>query len=75
MDWSFVVFMMNTNPKPKKVATLPSQPVKQATLQFESRETDRRIPEEKKSGCVALLRELIEAVVSHPQPQAGGPND
>jgi hypothetical protein len=38
-------------------------------------ETERRIPEEKKSGCVALLRELIEAVVSHSNPQAGGPND
>ncbi len=69
------MFVMNTNPIPKKVATLTWQQAKQATLQFESRETERRIPEEKKSGCVALLRELIEAVVSHSNPQAGGPND
>jgi hypothetical protein len=66
---------MNTNPNPKKVATLTSQQQRQAILQFESREADRRIPEEKKSGCVALLRELIEAVAAHPKPQAGGPND
>ena len=69
------MFVMNTNPNPKKVATLPSQQQRQATLQFESREIERRIPEEKTSGCVTLLRELIEAVVSHPKPQAGGPND
>jgi hypothetical protein len=66
---------MNTNPNPKKVATLTSQQQRQAILQFESRETDRRIPEEKKSGCVALLRELIEVVASHPKHQAGGQND
>jgi hypothetical protein len=66
---------MNTNPNPKKVATLTSQQQRQAILQFDSREADGRIPEEKKSECVVLLRELIEVVGSHPRHQAGGPND
>ena len=70
------MFVMNTNPKPKNVATLTSQQQqRQAILQFESRETDRRLPEEKKSECVVLLRELIEVVASHLRHQAGGPND
>lgn len=69
------MFMMNINHNPKKVATLMSQEARQAILQFESRETEQWIPEEKRAGCVALLRELIEAVASQTNPQAGGPND
>jgi hypothetical protein len=64
---------MNTHANPKKHAALTRQS-RQSILPLESAEIGQRIPEERKSECIALLRELIEAVAS-PKPQAGGAND
>jgi hypothetical protein len=65
---------MNTNPNPKKTTAAMPPPSRQSLLPLESAEVGKRIPEERKSECIALLRELIEAVAS-PKRHAGGPND
>jgi hypothetical protein len=65
---------MNALPKPKKSATCASQSI-QATLQFESAESNKRVPDEKSSEFVVLIRELIEAVVARPQNKDGGRHD
>jgi hypothetical protein len=41
---------------------------------LENAEIGQRMPEERKPECIALLRELIEAVGA-PKPQPGGPNE
>jgi hypothetical protein len=61
----------HTNPK-KKAALMPQS--NQSTLQLESAEIGQRILEERRTECIALLRELIEAVGT-PKPQPGGPNE
>ena len=66
--------VMKALPKPKSSATSRSQS-NQATLQFESAESSQRVPEEKRSELVGLMRELIEAVVVRPQNQDGGRHD
>jgi hypothetical protein len=43
-------------------------------LRFEHLEHSSRIPDEKKVECIALFRELLEAV-SHHQVKAGGSHD
>jgi hypothetical protein len=65
---------MNANLNPTTVATSKLQPI-QTSLPFEKAEVDQRIPAEKKPECVALIRELIEAVAQCPKPQAGGANE
>ena len=66
--------VMNALPKPKESATGQSQSM-QATLQFESAESNKRVPDEKRSEFVGLIQELIEAVVVHPQNKDGGGHD
>lgn len=51
-----------------------SQPT-QTIFRFDKSELDGRIPEKKRAQCVAVLCDLIEAVVSHPNTKAGGSND
>jgi len=68
------VWVMNTHANPKKHAALTPRQSRQSILPLESAEIGQRIPEERKSECIALLRELIEAVASQ-KPQAGGAND
>jgi hypothetical protein len=46
----------------------------QSTLQLESAQVGQRIAEERRIECIALLRELIEAVGT-PKAQPGGPNE
>jgi hypothetical protein len=58
---------------PRKSAAITPQS-NQSKLQLESAEIGQRIPEERKSECIALLRELIEAVGA-PTPQPGGHNE
>jgi len=65
---------MNSKPNPKSVAKAAAQPIQESLL-LARREADSRIPEGKKSECVALIRQLIEAVVHQPQIPAGGSND
>jgi hypothetical protein len=65
---------MNAHPNPKRFSTARSQSI-QTALQFESSENQRRIPDEKKSECIALFRELIDAVAGRPTIHAGGTND
>jgi hypothetical protein len=74
MDGRLVVRVMNAHPNRKRFATSESASI-QAALQLESPETQNRIADEKKPECIALLRELIEAVVGRPKAQAGGSND
>jgi hypothetical protein len=74
MDGRFVLRVMNAHPNPKRLATSKSQSI-QTTLQFESPDSEKRIPDERRSECIALLRELIEAVAGYPTIQAGGAND
>jgi hypothetical protein len=62
---------MNALPKPKESATCRSQSI-QATLQFESAESNARVPDEKRAEFVALIRELIETIVVHPPNKDGG---
>jgi hypothetical protein len=66
MDGRSVVRVMKALPKPKASATSWSQSI-QAILQFESAESNKRVPDEKRSELVGLMRELIEAVVVRPQ--------
>jgi hypothetical protein len=61
----------HTNPK-EKAALMP--PPNQSKLQLESAEIGQRIPEERRTECIALLRELIEAVGA-PKPQPGGSHE
>jgi hypothetical protein len=65
---------MNAHPNPKKFSTPRLQSI-QTALQFESPDSERRIPEEKKSECITLFRELIEVVAGRPTIHAGGAND
>jgi hypothetical protein len=65
---------MKTKPNPKSVATAASQPI-QESLPWATHEADSRIPEQEKSECVALIRQMIEAVVQPGQIPAGGSND
>ena len=65
---------MNAHPDPKSTATPRSQ-LGQAVLQFESGENNRRVPDQKRSECVGLLRQLIEAVVEQTRNQVGGRHD
>jgi hypothetical protein len=65
---------MNAHPNPKKFSTPRSQPI-QTALQLENPEGPRRIPDEKRSECIALIRELIEAVADRPALHAGGTNE
>jgi len=74
MDGRFVLRVMNAHPNPKKFATSKSQSI-QTALQLESPESERRIPDEKKSECIGLFRELIEAVASCPTIHGGGANE
>lgn len=74
MDGGLVLRVMNAHPNPKRFATSKSQSI-QTALQFESPGSERRIQDEKKSECIALFRELIEAVASCPTIHAGGAND
>ena len=66
--------MMNAHPNPKRLATSKSQSI-QTALQFESTEGEKRIPDERRSECIALFRDLIKAVASHATIRAGGAND
>ena len=74
MDWRLVVRAMNAHPNPPRVATSKSQ-LTQTTLQFENPETDGRIPDERKAECIALMRDLIEAVAGLPKTKVGGSHD
>lgn len=69
----FVVRAMNANPHPRRVPKAHSQR-SQEMLRFEHPAHTNRIPDEKKVECIALLRELLEAV-SHHQVKAGGSHD
>jgi hypothetical protein len=74
MDGRFVLRVMNAHPNPKRLATSKSRSI-QTTLQFESPDGEKRIADERRSECIALFRELIEAVADHPRIHTGGAND
>jgi hypothetical protein len=64
---------MNANPNPRRVLTAHSQ-LSQEMLRLEHPEHGNRIPDEKKVECIALFRELLEAVSRQPE-KAGGSHD
>jgi hypothetical protein len=57
---------MNANPHPRRVPKAHSQQ-SQEMLRLEHPEQSNRIPDEKKIECIALLRELLEAVSRQPE--------
>jgi hypothetical protein len=65
---------MKTKSNPKNVAIAASQPIQESLL-LTRHEANSRIPEKMRSECVALFRQLIEAVVHQSQSAAGGSND
>lgn len=65
----------NQKAKPQCRSTALSPVPTQTHLQFDLKEAHRQLPEEKKAECLALLRELIEAVADLPHRAKGGANE